>query len=290
MSRNLGMDFDPKHFDRSQLIWYAILTPFAIFMGAPILYIIMTAFKPLDELLIFPPRFFVYNPTFDNFRLLLANSSSVGLSIYRYLINSLIVTTAVTVLSVLFSAMAGYVLSKKHFKGKSLLFEINKIALMFVSVAVTIPRFLVIGQLGIVNTMWAHILPIMAIPVGLFLIKQFIDQIPNELIEAARVDGAGDFHIFRTIILPLTKPAIVTVAILAFQASWNNSETSALFVSLEEIQTFAYYLSTLTNVSNSLAGAGVSAAGALIMFLPNLIFFILLQGQVMDTMAHSGMK
>lgn len=290
MSRNLGMDFDPKHFDRSQLVWYAILTPFAIFMGAPILYIIMTAFKPLDELLIFPPRFFVYNPTFDNFRLLLSNSSSVGLSIYRYLINSLIVTTAVTVLSVLFSAMAGYVLSKKHFKGKSLLFEINKIALMFVSVAVTIPRFLVIGQLGIVNTMWAHILPIMAIPVGLFLIKQFIDQIPNELIEAARVDGAGDFHIFRTIILPLTKPAIVTVAILAFQASWNNSETSALFVSLEEIQTFAYYLSTLTNVSNSLAGAGVSAAGALIMFLPNLIFFILLQSQVMDTMAHSGMK
>jgi multiple sugar transport system permease protein len=186
--------------------------------------------------------------------------------------------------------MAGYVLSKKHFKGKSLLFEINKIALMFVSVAVTIPRFLIIGQIGIVNTMWAHILPIMAIPVGLFLIKQFIDQIPNELIEAARVDGAGDFHIFRTIILPLTKPAIVTVAILAFQASWNNSETSALFVSLEEIQTFAYYLSTLTNVSNSLAGAGVAAAGALIMFLPNLLFFIFLQSQVMDTMAHSGMK
>lgn len=290
MSKNLGMDFDPKHFDRSQLIWYAILTPFALFMGAPILYIIMTAFKPLDELLVFPPRFFVYNPTFDNFRLLLTNSSSVGLSIYRYLINSIIVTTSVTALSVLFSAMAGYVLSKKHFKGKNLLFEINKIALMFVSVAVTIPRFLIIGQLGIVNTIWAHILPIMAIPVGLFLIKQFIDQIPNELIEAARVDGAGDFHIFRTIILPLTKPAIVTVAILAFQASWNNSETSALFVSLEEIQTFAYYLSTLTNVSNSLAGAGVAAAGALIMFLPNLLFFIFLQSQVMDTMAHSGMK
>lgn len=290
MSKNLGMDFDPKHFDRSQVIWYVILVPFAIFMGAPILYIVMTAFKPLDELLVFPPRFFVYNPTFDNFRLLLSNSSSVGLSIYRYLINSFIVTGAVTTLSVLFSAMAGYVLSKKHFKGKSLLFEINKIALMFVSVAVTIPRFLIIGQIGIVNTMWAHILPIMAIPVGLFLIKQFIDQIPNELIEAARVDGAGDFHIFRTIILPLTKPAIVTVAILAFQASWNNSETSALFVSLEEIQTFAYYLSTLTNVSNSLAGAGVAAAGALIMFLPNLLFFIFLQSQVMDTMAHSGMK
>jgi len=290
MSKNLGMDFDPKHFDRSQLVWYAILTPFALFMGAPILYIVMTAFKPLDELLVFPPRFFVYNPTFDNFRLLLTNSSSVGLSIYRYLINSIIVTASVTTLSVLFSAMAGYVLSKKHFKGKSLLFEINKIALMFVSVAVTIPRFLIIGQLGIVNTIWAHILPIMAIPVGLFLIKQFIDQIPNELIEAARVDGAGDFHIFRAIILPLTKPAIVTVAILAFQASWNNSETSALFVSLEEIQTFAYYLSTLTNVSKSLAGAGVAAAGALIMFLPNLLFFIFLQSQVMDTMAHSGMK
>lgn len=290
MSRNLGMDFDPQHFDRSQIVFYLILIPFALFMGLPILYIIMTAFKPLDELLQFPPRFFVVNPTFKNFEMLFVNSTGVGLSIYRYLINSLVVTVFVTTLSVLFSAMAGYILSKKRFRGKKLLFEINKIALMFVSVAVTIPRFLVIANIGIINTLLAHIIPLLAIPVGLFLIKQFIDQIPGDLIEAAKMDGAGDFQIFLTVIIPLAKPAIVTVAILAFQTAWNNTETSALFVNTDYAQTFAYYLSTLTNVSNSLAGAGVAAAGALVMFLPNIIFFIFLQNMVMDTMAHSGIK
>lgn len=290
MSRNLGMDFDPKHFDRSQIVFYLILIPFAIFMGLPIVYIIMTAFKPLDELLMFPPQFFVMNPTLDNFETLFINSTGVGLSIYSYLINSVIVTVAVTTLSVLFSSMAAYILSKKKFRGKKVLFEINKVALMFVSVAVTIPRFLVIANIGIFNTLFAHIIPLLAIPVGLFLIKQFIDQVPGDLIEAAKVDGAGDFSIFINVIIPLAKPAIVTVAILAFQSSWNNTETSALFVNSDFAQTFAFYLSSLTNVSNSLAGAGVAAAGALIMFLPNIIFFIVLQNMVMDTMAHSGIK
>ena len=122
------------------------------------------------------------------------------------------------------------------------------------------------------------------------MIKQFIDEIPNELIEAAKIDGAGDFYIYTKIILPLIKPALITVAILAFQMAWNNVETSNLYVNREEFQTFAYYLSTLTNNSNSIAGAGVSAAAALIVFLPNLIIFIFLQAQVMDTMSHSGIK
>ena len=161
---------------------------------------------------------------------------------------------------------------------------------MFVSCAVVIPRFLIISKIGIINTLFAHVLPLLAIPVGLFLIKQFIDEIPNELIEAAKIDGAGDFFIYLKIILPLIKPALITVAILAFQMAWNNVETSNLYVNKEEFQTFAYYLSTLTNNSNSIAGAGVSAAAALIIFVPNLVIFIFLQAQVMDTMAHSGIK
>ena len=121
-------------------------------------------------------------------------------------------------------------------------------------------------------------------------LKQFIDEVPNDLIEAAKLDGAGDFYIYTKIILPLIKPALVTVAILAFQTAWNNTETSNLYVNQEEYQTFAYYLSTLTNASNSISGAGVSAAAALIIFLPNLIIFIFLQSKVMDTMSHSGIK
>jgi ABC-type glycerol-3-phosphate transport system permease component len=138
--------------------------------------------------------------------------------------------------------------------------------------------------------MFAHVLPMIAIPVGLFLVKQFIDQIPNELIEAAKVDGAGDFYIYTKIIVPLSMPAIATIAILSFQATWNNTETSTLFVNDEIKQTFAFYMATLTNISNSVAAAGIGAAATLIMFLPNLIIFIIMQSRVMSTMSHSGLK
>jgi ABC-type glycerol-3-phosphate transport system permease component len=138
-----------------------------------------------------------------------------------------------------------------------------------------------------------HILPVLAMPVGLFLIKQFIDSIPTEVIEAAQVDGASDLWIYWRIILPMIKPAIATIAILTFQAAWNNADTSTMYINDESLKTFAFYLSTLTATSagaNVVAGQGIAAAASLIMFLPNLIIFILLQSQVMSTMAHSGLK
>ena len=290
MAKNVAMKFDPKGFQKDQIPFFIIMIPICIFMALPLVYLFVTAFKPLNELLEFPPKFFVKSPTFKNFTDLFTRSGSTGLPIYRYLINSIFISLAVVFLSVIFSSMAGYILSKKDFKGRKALFEVNTIALMFVSCAVVIPRFLIITGLGITNTFLAHILPLLAIPVGLFLIKQFIDEIPNDLIEAARVDGAGDFYIYTKIILPLIKPAIVTVSILAFQSAWNNTETAMLYVSNEELQTFAYYLGTLSGASNAVSGAGVGAAAALILFLPNLIIFIIMQSKVIDTMAYSGMK
>ena len=289
-SRNVALRYDPKGFRRDQIPFYIIMIPLCFIMALPIIYLFVTAFKPLNELLEFPPKFFVRRPTFKNFTDLFLRSGSTGLPIFRYLINSIFISLIVVLLSVIFSSMAGYILSKKRFKMRQVLFEINQIAMMFVSCAVVIPRFLIITKLGITNTIFAHILPLLAIPVGLFLVKQFIDGVPNELIEAAKIDGAGDFYIYTKIILPLIKPALVTVAILAFQSAWNNMETATLYVSNEELQTFAYYLSTLSSSSNSISGAGVSAAAALILFLPNLIIFIILQSKVMDTMAYSGMK
>ena len=290
MAKNVAMKFDPKGFQKDQIPFFIIMIPLCIIMGLPLVYLFVTAFKPLNELLEFPPKFFVKSPTFKNFTDFFTRSGSTGLPIYRYLINSILISLAVVFFSVIFSSMAGYILSKKDFKGRKALFEVNTIALMFVSCAVVIPRFLIITGLGITNTFLAHILPLLAIPVGLFLIKQFIDEIPNDLIEAARVDGAGDFYIYTKIILPLIKPAIVTVSILAFQSAWNNTETAMLYVSNEELQTFAYYLGTLSGASNAVSGAGVGAAAALILFLPNLIIFIIMQSKVIDTMAYSGMK
>lgn len=286
-----GTKINPKRFHKSQLKFYAILIPLAIFMGLPIVYIFNHAFKPINELFAFPPRFFVQSPTWQNFKNLFSSSSTGATPMSRYLFNSIVVSLVVVTLTIIVATMAGFVLSKKEFKAKPALTEINQVALMFVATAVSIPRYLVIEQLGIIDTFWVHILPALALPVGLFLIKQFIDQVPDTIIEAAIIDGASDWQIYTRVVLPMIKPAIATVAILSFQATWNNVETSDLFLNSESLKTFAFYMSTLTSASgNTVAGTGVSAAASLIMFLPNLIIFIFLQKQVMDTMAHSGIK
>ncbi len=163
---------------------------------------------------------------------------------------------------------------------------------MFVPVAVAIPRFLILINIGIYNTYWAHILPLLAMPVGLFLVKQFMDtNVPQELIEAARIDGADNWRIWWNIAIPLVKPALVTVAILAFQISWMNMEGSNLFVDQEALRTLPFYMSTVVSQQgNIVVTAGVGAAAQLIMFVPNIIIFIIMQNKVMASMATSGIK
>ena len=163
-------------------------------------------------------------------------------------------------------------------------------ALMFVPVAVMIPRYLVINTLGMTNNYLAHVLPLVAMPVSLFLVKQFIDQIPDALIDAAYIDGAGDFTVYRKIIFPLIRPAVATSAILAFQQVWVNVETSNLYMNEDGLRTLAFYMNTLTNANNTVAGQGIAAAATLIMFVPNLVMFIICQKSIMNTMAHSGIK
>ncbi len=292
MSAFHGTKINPDRFHKSQLKFYAFLIPLAIFMAMPIVFVFSHAFKPIDELFAYPPRFFVQKPTMQNFIDLMNNTSTSGVPMSRYLFNSISITLIVVFVTVLISTMAGYALSKKRFRLKKTIFEINTLALMFVSAAVVIPRYLLIEKVGLLDTFLVHIFPLIAMPIGLFLVKQFIDQIPNELIEAAQMDGATDYQIFRKIIIPLVKPAIATIAILSFQLVWNNTETSTLFVDNENLKTFAFYMSTLTATSsgNTVAGQGMAAAASLIMFFPNLIIFIILQSQVMNTMAHSGIK
>ncbi len=285
-----GTKINPKRFDKSQLKFYAVLVPMALFMVLPVIYIINQAFKPLDELFMFPPRFFVIKPTLKNFTDLLRASSTTGVPMSRYLFNSIIVTSVTVLANILITASSAYVLSKKKFKIKNKLFALNQIALMFVPIAVAIPRYLIIKNVGLTDNFLAHIIPLLAMPIGLFLVKQFMDDIPDALIEAARLDGANDFQILTKIVMPLVKPALATVGILTFQVVWNATESSSLYISDETLKTFAFYLNTLTTSSNVIAGAGMAAAAGLIMFLPNLIIFMLLQSKVMNTMTHSGIK
>lgn len=281
---------NPTKFEKGQIKFYCFLIPMAVFMGMPIVYIINHAFKPLSELFAFPPRFFARNPTLDNFSRLVQAAQATDVSAFRYIFNSFIVTASVVLLTVTIGSLAGFAFSKLQFKGKNLLFEMNTLALMFVPAAVMIPRYLIIDRLGVMDTYFAHMLPILAMPVGLFLLKQFIDQVPDELVEAATIDGAGMLRVYYKVVLPLIRPAVATVAILSFQQVWGNVETSNLFVTKESMRTLTFYMNNLANANTAVAGQGIAAAASLIMFLPNILLFILLQSKVMNTMAHSGMK
>jgi ABC-type glycerol-3-phosphate transport system permease component len=277
-------------FNKSHMKFYAYIIPMAIVMGLPIVYIINHAFKPIGELFLFPPRFFVRQPTLVNFTRLFEATAVSGIPASRYIYNSALVTVLVVILSVVIGSMSAFAFAKLQFKGRDILFTVNTLALMFVGTAVAIPSYLVVDNLGLIDTYLAHVLPLIAMPVGMFLLTQFIGQIPDSLIEAARIDGAGNLYVYRRIILPLIRPAIATIAILAFQGVWNNAGTSTMFINNEALRTLAFFMGTLTSAATVVAGQGMAAAAGLIMFLPNLILFIILQSKVINTMAFSGLK
>ena len=285
-----GRHINPQRFERGQIKILVILLPLALFMALPIVFIINHAFKPMEELFAFPPTFFVRNPTLDNFTKLIKFSRTAGIPLTRYLFNSLIVTVLTVGLSLLLTTCAAFAFSKIKFRGRSLMLQINQIAIMFVATAVLIPRYMVISRLGMIDTVLAHVLPLVAMPVALFLVKQFVDQVPDSLIEAAHLDGASDLQVYWHIILPVIRPAVATAMVLVFQQVWTNLETSNYFTNDESMKTLTFYMNTLVNASNGVAGQGVAAAASLIMFIPNLILFIICQNAVMNTMATSGIK
>jgi multiple sugar transport system permease protein len=286
-----GTKINPSRFHPSQTKFYMFLIPFSMLMLLPIIFILNHAFKPQSELFAYPPRFFVRRPTLDNFIELSRIASASGVPFSRYIVNSLLVTIVGVIAAIFITAFSAYALSKLKFRGKKFLFEVNTLALMFVPIAVQIPRYLIIAQSGLIDSYFAHILPMIVMPVAMFLIKQFIDQTPNELIESAKIDGASEMQIFLKIVFPVIMPAIATVGILAFQAIWNDTSTSILYINDESKRTVAFYMMSLTSAQgNTVAGQGMAAAAGLIMFLPNLILFIILQSKIMNTMAHSGIK
>jgi len=285
-----GTKINPRQHHRSQIKFYLFLIPLAILMLLPILFIFNHAFKPQSELFAFPPRFFVRQPTLDNFRELGRVAAQGSIPLSRYVLNTIIITVVGVLSTIGISALAAYGLSKLKFRGKHLLFEINTIALMFVSSAVAITRYLVISKLGLVDSFLVHIIPNLAMPVNVFLFKQFMDQTPDELIEAAKIDGASEMQVLWHIVRPIVAPATATVAIMSFLTYWSDSGTSFTYINNEANRSFAFFLTSISSQANAVAGQGMAAASSLILFLPALIFFIFSQSKVMDTMAHAGIK
>ncbi|MEF3304554.1 carbohydrate ABC transporter permease [Paenibacillus sp. GYB003] len=275
----------------SRLALVVFLLLFSAFMLLPIAYMFNHAFKPHHELFVYPPNFFVREPTVQNVIELAWVTSNSIVPLSRYLFNSAIVSLATVALATATSALCAYALAKHVFPGRAFIFASIVLMLMFAPEVVQIPRYLVVSGLGLMNSYFGHILPMLAMPVGVFLLKQFMEQIPNALLESVRLDGGNEWTVFTRIVVPICMPAVATVAILAFQGSWSNVETSSFFMQDDEMKTFPFFLSTLTNnLANNVARQGAAAVAALVILVPNLIFFVVLQRRVIDTMAHSGIK
>ncbi|CCY08369.1 MAG: carbohydrate ABC transporter permease [Coprobacillus sp.] len=252
----------------------------------PLIMIVNNAFKPLDEIFKFPPTIFVINPTLNNFADLgvVLGTSLVPFS--RYLFNTVYVTILGTFGHVIVASMCSYVLSRYNVPGGKVIFSLIVYALMFPSSVTATPNYIILNWLGLIDTHWSIVLPVIGGTLGLFLMKQFMDQISMEYIESAKLDGAGEFKIYWSIVMPLVKPAWITLVILNFQSLWNTYGSTTIY--REDLKMLSYAI-------NQIASAGVARTGTLnavqlVMIIVPIAVFIFSQSNVMETMAHSGMK
>jgi ABC-type glycerol-3-phosphate transport system permease component len=284
---NLKRRRKPNRSRAGDFFIYIVLAFFGWFFLFPLLFSINSAFKPLDEIFLFPPKLWVNKPTTDNFADLFVLMGKTWVPFSRYIFNTVFITAVGTLGHLLIASMAAYVLSKYRFPGNRTFFAIVTTALMFTPQVLAIPNYLVMTKLGWVDTPLAIIIPAFATPIGLFLMKQFMEQIPDTLIEAAKVDGAKEVRIYFKIIMPLVKPASLTLSIFSIQNLWNTRASN--FIYSEELKTLPYALGQIITGA-SVARAGVSAAVTLFIMIVPLVFFILAQSNIIETMASSGIK
>src|SRR5690625_229010 len=268
------------------ILLFLFLAAMGAFIVISLVFAVNNAFKPLDEFFIFPPRFFGRNPTLDNFFDLVAVMDDSWVPLTRYFFNTIVITVLGTGGHVILASMAAYPLAKYRFPGSKVIFQIVVLALMFSPHVTAIPNYMVMSGLGWVNTHLSLIVPAMAFPLGLFLMKQFMEQIPDAMLEAAKIDGASEYRIFWQIVMPNVKPAWLTLLILQFPMLWGSDGGN--FVYNEELKTLNYALQQITQAG--IARAGVGAAVALILMTVTIGIFVLSQSQVLETMSSSGMK
>lgn len=252
----------------------------------PLLYIVNAAFKPISEIFLFPPKLFVQNPTLNNFFDLSVIISDLNVIFSRYLFNTIIITVLGTGGTVLIGSMAAFPLAKYKFPGQKLMSNVIVYSLMFNGTVTAIPNYIIMTRLHMVNSYWAVILPVVGGTFGLYLMQNFIVQVPDELIEAAKMDGMSEFSIFFKIIMPLSKPAWITLIVLSFQSFWSN--TGGTFLYSEKLKPVSYMLSQV--VSGGISRTGAASAVTLVMMVVPITVFVVSQSNVVETMATSGLK
>lgn len=274
----------------SWILVYSLMLLLVCFTALPLIYLVCTAFKPLSELYVFPPQFFVRNPTTKNFSDLLLSLSSSAVPYTRYLFNSVFIALITVVLTIIISSMAAYGFVKHSLPGNKLWFGLVVAALMVSPYVTQIPRYLIVNELKLINSYAALIVPVLASAYYFFLVKQFMEQIPNELVEAARIDGSGEMHIFWRIIMPMLTPAWVTMMIFCFVGTWNDFFSPLIYLNDQAMKTLPLALNTISGGGASIGRAGAVSAATLLMTLPTIILFTLSQRKVMQMMVHSGIK
>ena len=273
-----------SHFGNFSVLLMLVLV--GMFMGLPLYYNIIQAFKPVEERFIFPPRFYVVNPTWVNFTQLFQLVSDLTVPFSRYLFNSIFVSLVSTTAGVLMGAMAAYPFAKKKFPGKDMLWRLIMLTLLFSGGVTALPAYIVKAKLGLINTYWVLILPSLASTLHMFLLGQFMLQIPDVLLDAAKIDGAGDLRIFLNVVMPNVKPAWMTVMVLSFTNIWNTGSAGVIFK--EELKLLPTALSQIS--AGGIARSGAAAAAAVLLMIPPIVSFVLNQSKMLQTMAHSGIK
>ena len=265
---------------------YLLLIIFAVAMVFPVVFLIGSALKPLNELFRFPPPIWPQNPTLDNFADLFVTMGQSFVPFSRYLVNTVFITAVGTFGHLVIASMAAFVLAKYEFPGGKAFFAVVTTCLMFSGYVTGIPNYLIMSKLGMVDTYWALILPAFAAPIGLFLMKQFMEGLPTALIEAATIDGASRFRVFWSIVMPNVKPAWLTMIIFSVQGLWNNSAATVIYS--EAKKTLVYALTQIQ--AGGIARTGQMAAAQVIIIAVPILIFVFSQSQILETMASSGIK
>ena len=261
-----------------------LLAVMGVVMFLPMWYLIITSLKPLGERNITPPNLYVIEPTGQNYIDLFTNMNSTWVPISRYIFNTVIISVSATLGCLVLGSLTAYALSKIKFPGRDFIFKMIQWSLMISSTITGITNFFIFVALGWLNTYWISIIPVWASTLGLYLMKQFIDSnVSDEMIEAARIDGAGEFRIYWQIVMPLVKPAWLTLLVTTFQSVWNAGASG--YVWSEQLKTFNTAIASISAVS-----AGAGSAGSVVMMSVPIIIFIVNQAKIVETMGSSGMK
>lgn len=268
---------------------FLMLCLLAAFTALPLVYVVSTAFKPLNELFYFPPRFFVEQPTLKNFKDLFIVLDGLDVPFTRYVFNSVFVTVVVVVFIVILSTMAAYGLVKHKVPFGNFIFSLILMGLMFSPYVIQIPNYLIVNELGMVDSYWALIVPKIAVAYNLFLVRQFMQQLPDSFLEAARIDGAGELTIFFKIVFPFLKPVVATLVVFSFVSNWNDFFTPLIFTQDQALKTLPLAMQLISS-GNSIARAGATGAATFITILPTILIYVFMQKNVVDSMAYSGIK